>query len=115
MLALGWTVAIGVACLVQLSGLPNVPVENADKGVHFIMHFGFAFLWLMHLQGSSFKPLSMVMMVLIASLVYGSVIEWAQQEFTANRMADARDVLANSLGALAASVVWLAGKPKKNK
>ncbi len=114
MLALGWTFAIGVACLVQLSGLPSVPVENADKGVHFAMHFGFAFLWLMYLQGSPLKRLSLVLIVMVASLVYGSVIEWAQQEFTANRMADARDVLANSLGALAASVVWLAGK-QKNK
>lgn len=104
---MGWTLAIGVACLITLSGLPKVKVENADKAVHFAMHFGFALLWLLYLRTKNeAKATVLILNVLLASLAYGTAIELAQQMLTTTRMADVYDVLANSLGAVAGSLGW---------
>lgn len=109
-LALCWTIAIAVACLVKFTSLPKVPVADADKGVHLFMHFGFAILWLQTLRtkyGS--KPaIELILKVFLASLIFGVAIELAQQTFTTTRMADVRDVLANSIGASTAAILWYA-------
>lgn len=107
-LALCWTIAISVACLVKFTSLPKVPVADADKGVHFLMHFGFAVLWLQALRTrDELKPaVELILKVLLGSLLFGVAIELAQQAFTTTRMADARDVLANSIGACSAAILW---------
>ena len=44
---------------------------------------------------------------MIASIIYGSLIEMAQGVFTTTRKADIMDVLANTLGSILAVVVIL--------
>ena len=112
-MALTWTLAMGVACLVSVSGIPKVSVESADKGVHFLMHFGFAWLWLSYLQSTERIPKGrLVLLVVIASLVYGICLEMAQEAFTRYRSAEIRDVMANTIGAIVAGVVWLISRMK---
>jgi VanZ family protein len=112
-MAITWTLAMGVACLVSVSGIPKVAVESADKGVHSIMHFGFTWLWLSYLNTTE-RVLKerLVLLVVIASLVFGICLEMAQEAFTTNRTAEIRDVMANTVGAIVAGVVWLIWKKK---
>lgn len=98
-LAVLWTLAIAVLCLVSFKKLPTVKLTGADKYVHAIFHLVFTGLWYLYLKFQNKKPL---MLAFFASLVYGSLIEILQGVFTETRKADPEDVLANTTGALIA-------------
>lgn len=89
--------------------------EFTDKYVHLTFYFIFTVLWYLALRlkytGSGVK---LRFTVFLMAVVFGSLIELAQQFFTTDRSADVNDALANSTGgALAVLVLWLIAKFKK--
>jgi VanZ family protein len=103
-LALLWTLLIGILCLVSFKKLPTVKLAEADKYVHSIFHFVFTLLWFGYLRLTLPKPL---LKVFLGSVAYGVLIEMMQSLFTQTRQADVKDVAANTFGAIVAVLVIL--------
>ncbi len=108
-LALCWTLVIGVLCLVSFNEFPTVGLQGADKYVHAMFHFGFTLLWFAFLRLSVSRPL---LRAFLASVLYGGLIEILQSTLTTTRQADFADVLANTSGALLAVALIRWGLPR---
>jgi VanZ family protein len=99
-----WLLAVAaviVLSLVNLSKLPPVP-EGGDKVEHFLA-YGLLSLSAMQL----FAKRRGCLLVALLLVGMGIALEFAQGAFTATRMADPHDALANTLGVLAGSVTLL--------
>lgn len=102
LLAFFWTLGITIACLVSISDVPNVSIFGKDKTVHSFFYLIFSVLWFLFLtkempQWSFAKKATFV---IIASLLYGAMIEICQGQFTTTRKADFYDVIANVSGSI---------------
>ena len=106
--ALSWTVFTTVLCLVSFGDLPTVNVSGVDKYVHATFHFVFVVLWYFYMADKNVAVVKTLARVVIMSLVFGILLEIAQGLFTATRQPDAKDVAANTAGALIAMFVLLA-------
>jgi VanZ family protein len=108
-LAISWTSIILFLCLIESSELPslNVKIEGIDKGIHFIFHFLFTFLWSVYIYSIN-KNINRnkIVKVILGSIVFGVLIEIIQEFFTTTRQADSKDILANTLGALVAGILF---------
>ena len=109
-----WTIFIAVLCLVSFNQLPKPAISGIDKYVHITLHFVFTILWACYLKAKSTDRL--FLKVLMASIVYGILIEVAQETFTTTRHADILDVLANTTGSvLAIAAMCLTSRLLKKK
>ncbi|HPW98074.1 MAG TPA: VanZ family protein [Flavobacterium sp.] len=106
--AVFWTSTILFLCLIDSSELPSLSIkmEGTDKGVHFTFHFIFTLLWSMYVYSLT-KNINRkkILKVLIASFLFGVLIEIFQGCFTTTRQADVMDVLANTIGAISAGIL----------
>lgn len=108
-----YTLALTSASLLSLSGLPSIGIEFEDKIFHLLAYFIFTLLLYNYFNSIRLKH-ALSISVLIA-VVYGIVIEILQYTLTTWRMFDVYDALANTLGAILASImlkVLLNGKVK---
>lgn len=113
--AIGWTLLIAVMCLVSFGRLPRIGIGGADKYVHIIFHFGFFVLWFLHFSRTGNFD-RWVARVFFASLLYGILIEAAQELFTTTRRADLYDVMANTTGAfMGIAILMIANYYRKRK
>jgi VanZ family protein len=103
-LATLWTLFIAYLCLTDFSKIPKIKIGGLDKSVHFILHFFFTLLWYLYVKSAT-KIKWNIAFVVIADLMYGSLIEVGQAFLTITRKADVLDVLANSVGTAAAVIV----------
>lgn len=111
-LAIGWTLAILIACLVSFKKFPSVGIKQADKYIHLMFHLVFTLLWFQYYKHDIRRPL---FKIFIASLFYGGLIEILQSLLTTTRRADIHDIAANACGAtLAVLIVMLQRKYRKN-
>lgn len=101
--ALCWTAVIAVLCLISFNKLPSgIEIKDADKYVHATLHLMFTVLWFLHFR-KRFDQIAntrLLFATLALSIMYGIVIEIAQEMFTTTRQADMKDVLANLCGAV---------------
>ena len=104
-MAVSWTLFIAYLCLTDFNKLPSIKIEGIDKSVHFVLHFFFTLFWYLYLKSTQKTRGNLVVVVIIASVLYGSLIEVAQGLFTTTRKADVMDVLANSVGTTGACLV----------
>lgn len=107
-LALVYTVVLTGVSILEKDSLPSVPLfPMQDKLAHFIAYFILAVLWgaywLRTRKMKFWSPFLSTM--LVASLIYGTIIEVLQGVITQSRTADVYDILANSLGMLFGSAV----------
>jgi VanZ family protein len=102
-LAIGWTILIALLCLIQTGDLPHIGVSGIDKYVHFGMHFVYTLLWSYYfIVEHTVTSINKVVLVATSSLLYGVLLEFAQEYFTKTRHADLFDILANGTGAITA-------------
>lgn len=116
-IALAWTFLIALLCLISFKNLPTVKVPGADKYVHTTFHFFFTIFWYGHFRNVNpeRKVLSVLGKVLGMSILYGILIEIAQELLTTTRHADIADVAANFTGAsLAVLLLFIIGKYKES-
>lgn len=109
--ALFWTGIILFFCLIRASQLPVIKIPNLDKCVHALLHFVFTTLWFLffkkQLYKINFKKTLLISFLL--SVLFGIVVEIAQEFFTTTRRADVFDVLSNVTGATLAVLLILWG------
>lgn len=103
-LACLWTIFIAYMCLANFKRLPTIGIRYPDKYVHVAFHFVFTILWIFYLKAKKANNTSFVK-VILASVIYGSLIEIAQGLFTTTRHADIRDVFANTIGSFIAVII----------
>ena len=92
--AIAWTVAIGVACSLPGSTIPDSPVLGVDKWVHAGLFLGFGALWSLAAPGRAWA-------VLAAGLAYAVAIEVWQGALPIGRSPDPYDALADAVGLVA--------------
>lgn len=111
-LLLPFVYTLGVTVLFLMPKLNiSVPKWPIDKVVHFSIHLGLAFIWLLYLQPRiKVKPNSkkrIYSWVIVSCIIYGIVIELLQPILTMSRQRDIFDVLANSTGAILGTYVFV--------
>jgi len=89
--------------------------QFTDKYVHLTFYFIFTVLWYLALRLKYIVSGAKIRLtIFLMAIVFGVLIELAQEFFTTDRSADVNDALANSTGsALAVLVLWLIAKLKK--
>jgi VanZ family protein len=100
--AICWTLLIAFLCLGSFSNLPSLGIGGADKYIHITFHFGFTILWFLFFFEAKIDTRNPILKVFVSSILYGILIEIAQEFFTTTRKADLYDVLANTAGAIIA-------------
>lgn len=111
--ALLYSGAVTALFLMPSSGLPKMKLPSGtDKAVHFLIHAVLVFFWLGYIfrrTGGKMK-LHHYLGVLLASTYYGILIELIQETGTSTRSGDILDVVANSVGAGAGIIGFIAVK-----
>lgn len=117
LLALGWSLVIGVACLITINTDVGGKIPFKDKFVHFLFYFLFTILWFRTLDSKFPKePLvKKLRIVFLFGFLYGVGIEVCQSVFTETRSADIFDVLANTAGGIIAIVLLYLNRSQKLK
>jgi len=104
-----WTsVALYMAAIFAVSSLsdPPMPSDVPDVSLHGVAYFGLTLLVIRALAGNRWSGVSMATLTTawLMAVAYGITDEW-HQSLVPNRHADLRDVAADAIGALAATVV----------
>lgn len=103
--ALFWSVVVTVLCLLPGKDLPEVQVVNFDKFVHITVFGLLCWLYLRWLMRKKTHSLSGQILVVLAVIVYGGLMEVLQGAFYTDRSADWLDFAANSAGCIIAFFV----------
>jgi VanZ family protein len=110
-LATCWTIFVAVLCLVSFHKLPSLGITGGDKYVHFIFHFVFTLLWgYFSFLKQKRIVLPRIALVLFISICYGIILELLQEIYTTTRQADLFDIIANTIGATMAFLVFVLGR-----
>ena len=107
-LATGWTVLIIASLSIPGSSLPSSSLLQLDKFVHFALFFVLTGLWL---AAKSEARIDRGLVILGLILVFAIGSEYYQEVMPIGRMAELRDALADSVGALLAFVAWIVARP----
>ena len=97
--------------------MPKVNLSHADKIFHFGTYLGLTLLWFGGFRYSlNIEKRRAIFYSAVFSVLFGIVIEVLQYTLTSYRSMDVLDVIANTLGALVATLIlWLTNKiPVKN-
>jgi len=101
-----YTLVLLSLCLMSLNNLPKVTLNHADKIFHLSAYFIFTVLWsFTFLLKFSFKIKRSILLATAFAILFGIFIEVLQGTYTSSRSFDYYDVLANTLGALIATIV----------
>lgn len=95
-----WTILIVYFSFKTPKETTQIDFLFADKLVHFSFYFGFVFLWYGYFYFKNRIVINTKVMLVIAAIVMGSVIELGQGFLTVNRQADVFDAIANATGAI---------------
>ncbi|WP_336516116.1 VanZ family protein [Pollutibacter soli] len=117
-IAIAWTIIIFILLVIPQESIPEeqlFDISDFDKIVHCIL-FGF-FLWFWACWYAAKKApartgFQTVLVILVITIIYGLGMEYYQKYFT-SRDFDFGDVIADSLGAVIAAIVfWLTYRKK---
>ncbi len=101
-IATAYSIAISVLFFMPTGELPKVDFSAADKLVHGLIYFILINLWaaFFYLKKNLHFNINWASILFFSILLYGIIIEILQGLFTASRIADIFDVLANLIGSL---------------
>jgi VanZ family protein len=111
-----WGFGIFVASSIPAEYFPNSPILSHDKLLHVIIFFGFALLLERALHHQDRLPMlarRSHLATLVITVLYGAFDE-VHQAFIPGRFPDKYDLLADTVGAVAAiTVVWLLARRRR--
>ncbi|MBN2742886.1 MAG: VanZ family protein [Marinilabiliaceae bacterium] len=86
--------------------IPNIP--HLDKVVHFGMYLTltFTFMWENYCRHQYHFILSRFIIIIIAVVAMGVMIEWLQANFTVSRSGSVGDAMANSAGLMMGMILF---------
>ena len=103
LLAIGYSIALAIICLVPDDGLPYFGTNYEDKIYHVLAYALLCFLWYKALK--QFKIRYAIGISFITTIVYGIIIEVLQGQLTDTRDASIMDIVANSAGVAIVSLI----------
>ena len=103
-----YSIALATVCLIKMSNFPEIGISFGDKIFHFLAYSLLAYLWFnTFLYSFNVKKKLAIFLALILSVIFGIIIEVLQDTMTVSRALDVYDIIANTLGALLASIaLW---------
>lgn len=104
--AIIYTLALVIASLITLNGVPSLGSSFDDKIYHVVAYMILAVLWLFYFK--AFKGKYMPLYVFLATFLLGYILELLQYLVNPNRTYDTLDLIANTAGALIGT--FIAGK-----
>ncbi|WP_298532727.1 VanZ family protein [uncultured Algibacter sp.] len=105
-LAVGYTIALATVSLITLNNLPDTGISFADKIFHFLAYALLTIFWFAAFSITfNWKKKRAMLIAVCSSILFGILIEVLQDTLTESRALDIYDILANSLGALLASII----------
>ncbi|MCH3884051.1 VanZ family protein [Tenacibaculum aquimarinum] len=104
-IAIAITIAIAVLSLIKLGNQPVVAISNIDKIEHLIAYLVLTLSWLFAVRATLSKN-KIKYSVVIGCILYGIIIEVLQGTITDYREASYLDMLANTLGAIIAMLIF---------
>jgi VanZ family protein len=108
--AVAYTIAILYLSLINLADTPVKELGMSDKMMHVGAYFGLAMLWLVFVifNDENRRLIGKIILVLVASIIFGIFVEVLQDRLTTYRQLDLHDIIANSIGVISAGIlVWL--------
>ncbi len=104
-----YSLALITASLIKLGRVPDLGISFADKIFHFFAYFVLTVLWFytfLYTYRYEFKKA--IRFAAILAIIFGIIIEVLQGSVTVSRSLDVYDAIANTLGAVLASVIlWM--------
>ena len=101
--AIVYSIVLTTALLMPNHGIPYFGTSYEDKIYHIVAYGLLCFLWTKVFLGYGFKR--SILLALVLSIVYGTVIEVLQEYLTDTRRSSIEDGLANGVGAIIVSLV----------
>ncbi|WP_194766942.1 VanZ family protein [Tamlana sp. I1] len=106
--AIGYSILLATVCLITLNDLPDVGISFADKVFHFLAYGLLTILWYTtFVLTFNFKRNQALKFAFILAVIFGIVIEVLQGTLTVTRSLDVYDMVANTIGAILASLVLM--------
>ncbi len=103
-----YVLLITIAFLFPAKGFVKIDfIIPPDKIVHSSIYLVLAFLWNIYLTKDKDSIKKSVFTILGLCLIYGIIIEILQEQFVQFRGADIFDVLANMIGAMVGTIIFL--------
>ena len=102
--AILWTLLVFFLCFIPGNELPDVQIPLIDKWTHVVLFAVFAFLWLSAARTKNFRH---VLAILVAASYMGWLVEFVQGHYIPNRGQEVLDTLADILGAILGSSIFL--------
>ncbi len=87
---------------------PSFKIPHVDKAVHFVFYFVACILGVFFLcerTKGDMKLKKAIVVMVVATIVFGIIIEVIQYACTANRQGDFMDGLANSMGSFCGAIL----------
>ncbi|WP_299098691.1 VanZ family protein [uncultured Winogradskyella sp.] len=104
-LSVTYTLALIIASLITLKGVPSLGSSFDDKIYHVIAYAGLAFLWANYFK--PFKTKYTPFYVFFCAAFLGFILELLQYAVNPNRTYDTYDLIANSIGAMFGTLIAL--------
>ncbi len=98
LVAVIYTLALVIASLINLNGVPSLGSSFDDKIYHIVAYMILALFWLFYFK--PFKTKYIPLFVLFALVLLGYLLELLQYLVNPNRTYDTYDLIANTIGAL---------------
>ncbi|WP_152971433.1 VanZ family protein [Lacinutrix algicola] len=106
-----YTITLSALFLFKMDNVVEELPSVNDKVMHALTHFILVVLWfIVFYYRYSFKYYKAIGIATLFSLVYGILIELLQGWLTISRQSDFKDVLANVLGMIFASILLISIK-----
>ena len=100
---IAYTILIIILSLVQLGDVPKLNTGFDDKIAHFLCYAILCLMWFLSFY--SFKIKRSLFAASAFSILFGLIIEIIQSQATVHRTAEVLDFLANTMGALAMTIL----------
>jgi VanZ family protein len=100
-------ITIPALSLFNISDLPKLEIQSADKLYHFIAYASLSFSVALHYRNYREKNISLKSFsgIFFLTILFGIIIEVLQESLTTYRTFDYFDMLANTLGSLTGLVI----------
>tara|TARA_B110000261_G_scaffold17605_1_gene17588 strand:+ start:937 stop:1308 length:372 start_codon:yes stop_codon:yes gene_type:complete len=101
--SLFYTLVITILSLIQLGDIPKLNTGFDDKIAHFLFYAILCLMWFLSFY--AFKVKRSLFAASAFSILFGIIIEIIQDQATVYRTAEVLDFLANTIGALAMTIL----------
>lgn len=102
-MSIAYTLALVIASLISLNGVPSLGSTFDDKIYHVIAYLGLSFLWVYYFK--PFKTKYIPFVIFLAVALFGYILEVLQYFVNPNRIYDTYDIIANSIGSVFGTLI----------